>query len=113
MIHDFRQCGILTSVDSDEPVKPPFKRRNSKFCSFSKISCHGSYCCDCRFLREEQLEMQVWVSYGSRKGDEQRPKHRDKLIGSAYISLEPLSDERRKQHRVRYGIILVFFYYSL
>ena len=45
--------------------------------------------------------MQVWVSYGSRKGDEQKPKHRDKLIGSAYISLEPLSDERRKQHRVR------------
>ena len=71
-----------------------------------EISSRGSYCCDCRFLREEQLEMQVWVSYGSRKGDEQRPKHRDKLIGSAYISLEPLSDERRKQHRVRYGIIL-------
>ena len=48
----------------------------------------------------------MWVSYGSRKGDEQRPKHRDKLIGSAYISLEPLSDERRKQHRVRYDIFL-------
>ena len=23
--HDFQQCGILTSVDSDEPVQPPFK----------------------------------------------------------------------------------------
>ena len=22
---DFQQCGILTSVDSDEPVQPPFK----------------------------------------------------------------------------------------
>ena len=21
---DFQQCGILTSVDSDEPVQPPF-----------------------------------------------------------------------------------------
>ena len=21
----FQQCGILTSVDSDKPVKPPFK----------------------------------------------------------------------------------------
>ena len=25
MTCDFQQCGILTSVDSDEPVKPPFK----------------------------------------------------------------------------------------
>ena len=28
--HDFQQCGILTSVDSDQPVQPPFKLRNSK-----------------------------------------------------------------------------------
>ena len=27
---DFQQCGILTSVDSDEPVQPPFKLRSSK-----------------------------------------------------------------------------------
>ena len=27
---DFQQCGILASVDSDEPVRPPFKRRNNK-----------------------------------------------------------------------------------
>ena len=27
---DFQQCGNLTSVDSDEPVQPPFKLRNSK-----------------------------------------------------------------------------------
>ena len=27
---DFQQCDILTSVDSDEPVQPPFKLRNSK-----------------------------------------------------------------------------------
>ena len=30
-----RQCGILTSVDSDEPVQIPFKPRNSKRCSVS------------------------------------------------------------------------------
>ena len=30
---DFQQCGILTSVDSDGPVKPPFKLRISKWCS--------------------------------------------------------------------------------
>ena len=28
---DFQQCGILTCVDSDEPVQPPFKLRNSKY----------------------------------------------------------------------------------
>ena len=27
---DFQQCGILTSVDSDEPVQHPLKLRNSK-----------------------------------------------------------------------------------
>ena len=27
---DFQQCGILSSVDSDEPLQPPFKLRGSK-----------------------------------------------------------------------------------
>ena len=27
---DFEHCGILTSVDSDQPVQPPVKLRNSK-----------------------------------------------------------------------------------
>ena len=30
MTRDFQQCGILTSVDAEEPVQPPFKLRNSK-----------------------------------------------------------------------------------
>ena len=30
MTYDFQQCVILTSVDSDQPVQPPFKLRNSK-----------------------------------------------------------------------------------
>ena len=32
------QCGILTSVDSDEPVQPPFKLTNSKRCSVSSLT---------------------------------------------------------------------------
>ena len=28
---DFQQCGILISVNSDKPVQPPVKLRNSKF----------------------------------------------------------------------------------
>ena len=35
---DFQQCGILTSVDSDEPVQPPLKLRNSKWCSVSILT---------------------------------------------------------------------------
>ena len=35
---DFQQCGILTSVDSDEPVQPPFKLRNSKWCLVSSLT---------------------------------------------------------------------------
>ena len=30
--------GILTSVESDKPVMPPFKLRNSKLCSVSSLS---------------------------------------------------------------------------
>ena len=35
---DFQQCGVLTSVDSDEPVQPPFKVRNLKWCSVSSLT---------------------------------------------------------------------------
>ena len=35
---DFQQCSILTCVDSDEPVQPPFKLRNSKWCSVSSLT---------------------------------------------------------------------------
>ena len=27
---DFQQCGIFTSVDSDDPMQPPFKLRSFK-----------------------------------------------------------------------------------
>ena len=36
--HDFQQCAILTSVDSDEPLQPPFKLRNSKWASVSILT---------------------------------------------------------------------------
>ena len=38
MTRDFQRCGILTSVDSDEPVQPPFKLRNSKWCPVSSVT---------------------------------------------------------------------------
>ena len=35
---DFQQCGIMTSVDSDEPVQPPFKLWISKCCKVSSLT---------------------------------------------------------------------------
>ena len=35
---DLQQCGILTSVDSDEPVQPHFRLRNTKWCSVSSLT---------------------------------------------------------------------------
>ena len=37
-IRDFQQFDILTIVDSDEPVQPPFKLRISKRCSASSLT---------------------------------------------------------------------------
>ena len=34
---DFKQCGILTWIDTDEPVQPTFKLRNSKWYSVSSL----------------------------------------------------------------------------
>ena len=35
---DLKQCDILTSVDSDEPVQPPVKLRNSKLCLVGSLT---------------------------------------------------------------------------
>ena len=35
---DVQQWCILTSLDSDEPVQPPFKHRNSKWCLVSSLT---------------------------------------------------------------------------
>ena len=35
---DFQQCGILTCVDSEEPVWPRFKLKASKWCSVSSLT---------------------------------------------------------------------------
>ena len=37
---DYQQCGILANVDSDQPVQPPFKLRNSKWCSVSQLNTY-------------------------------------------------------------------------
>ena len=37
-ICDFQKSGIVTSVDSDEHVQPPFKLRNTKGCPVSSLT---------------------------------------------------------------------------
>ena len=37
------ECGILTIVNSDEPVQSPFKLGNSKWCSVSIITTHRKF----------------------------------------------------------------------
>ena len=53
------------------------------------------------YLCEERLEVQVWVTFHPDDPDKQRPRHRDKLIGSAYMDLASLADSRRRHHRIR------------
>ena len=38
MTCDFKQYGILTGVDSDQPGQPTFKLRNSKLSSVSSLT---------------------------------------------------------------------------
>jgi hypothetical protein len=54
-----------------------------------------------RYLHEERLEVQVWVTFNAHDSSKKRPAHRDKLIGSAFIPLHGLADTRRRQHRIR------------
>ena len=63
-----------------------------------------------RYLREESLEVQIWVTYNAEGSHKQRPRNRDKLIGSAYIDMMSLADSRRRQHRVRYVFSLGRYY---
>jgi C2 domain-containing protein 3 len=54
------------------------------------------------YLREETLEIQLWLAASSGRQDEnRRPRRRDKLVGCAYIDLGSLCDISRKQQRLR------------
>ena len=50
---DFQQCGILTYIDSDEPVQPPFKLRNSKLCLVSSL----------KFMEYSNDEQMLWSDW--------------------------------------------------
>ena len=66
MTCDFQQCGILTSVDSHKPVQPPFKRRNTKWCSVSSLTLieysgdKQRLWSDCAYV---QADLRLWWSH--------------------------------------------------
>ncbi|XP_061072728.1 C2 domain-containing protein 3 [Conger conger] len=47
------------------------------------------------YLREERLELQVWVAFG--KDRRARPHDTDRLVGSAYVDLSPLARRTRSK----------------
>ena len=58
----FKQCGILTSVDSDEPLQPPFRPKNLKSCSVSSSSLIV------QVLISVQALVLTWHNLPARKG---------------------------------------------
>ena len=54
---DFQQCGILTSVDSDEPKQTPFKLINLKWCSVSSLTV-------IEYLSDYHMRRLVWAFAG-------------------------------------------------
>lgn len=52
------------------------------------------------YLREEQLEIEVMMTYGLEDG-ERHSRNQDRKIGSAFIGLSSLCYARDRQHRIR------------
>ena len=64
---DFQHCGILTCVDSDEPVQPHLKLRYSKWCSVSSLRVIG-YSSDKQMLWSEPCWSHIphrWKCYAA------------------------------------------------
>ncbi|XP_019722794.1 C2 domain-containing protein 3-like [Hippocampus comes] len=57
------------------------------------------------YLREERLEVQVWVAF--QKDKSQRPRDTDRLLGSAFIDLSSLA-KARKQRSTLSGVYPLF-----
>ncbi|TRY89420.1 hypothetical protein DNTS_010822 [Danionella cerebrum] len=57
------------------------------------------------YLREEKLEVQLWVSFGKEK--RVRPHDTDRLLGSAFLDLSALAG-RLKQHQTVSGVYPLF-----
>ena len=59
---DFQQCGILTWIDSDVPVQPPFKLRNSNYWSSVSGSIFTEYSSNWQRLWSDCVYVQAGLS---------------------------------------------------
>ena len=57
--HDFQQYGILTSLDSHNPVQPPIKLRASKRCSVSSLT----------LLEYSSVKQRIWSNWAYAQAD--------------------------------------------
>ena len=122
---DFQQCGILTSVDSDEPVQPPFKLRNSKWCSVSSLT-PMEYSSDQRRLWSDcayaQADLRLCWSHIPHCCKSYVAAQMSSAVSSAYVILKPILQtlltlitqtdcfERSRLIRV-YGVFLLWSAY--
>ena len=94
------ECGILTSVDSDEPVQSPFKLGNSKWCSVSIITLIKKFkrlakalirLCVCAGWSESSLVAHITLLEISCRGSFQR---RDDARGSLRLAQDVITSWR-------------------
>ncbi|XP_071786712.1 C2 domain-containing protein 3-like isoform X1 [Asterias amurensis] len=91
-------CSKLCYVDVNDKnyIQADFKHSHHFHAAFSQPLAW--------YLREERLELQLWVSFNQELSAEEtshtRPRQRDKLIGCAYVDMSALCDKRIKQHRI-------------
>lgn len=82
--------------------KKPIVDRNNVICEL-KFTKEHLFLCSSPFLwylREEKLEIQIWISENDSYDYSQTLSTTDKLIGSIYVDLNSLCDRNRKSHRL-------------
>jgi len=82
--------------------KKPIVDRNNVICEL-KFTKEHLFLCSAPFLwylREEKLEIQIWISENDSYDYSQSLSSTDKLIGSIYVDLNSLCDRKRKSHRL-------------
>lgn len=62
------------------------------------------------YLREERLEVQLWVSFSKEK--RMRPHKLDRLVGSAFVDLSALTTTSKHKQTISGIVIFIFIRYT-
>lgn len=63
------------------------------------------------YLREERLEVQLWVTFGKKKS--MRPQDSDRLVGSAFLDLSTLARDSKRKQTISGTLLFLIVYFSL